>query len=71
MYICDVKVVQLKEKGRGVISTNFIPRGTMICEYAGLLRSKEEAMSMEKEYKKDQTIGCYIYYFTYRGEKYW
>ena len=71
MYICDVKVVQLEDKGRGVLSTHFIPRGTFVCEYSGVLRSKKEAIIMEKEYERDSEIGCYMYYFAFRGEKYW
>ena len=71
VYICDVKVVELEGKGRGIVSTHYIPRGTMICEYEGILRTRKEGMGVEKDYERDEKIGCYVYYFTFRGEKYW
>ena len=71
MYICDVKVVEIKDKGRGVESNNFIPRGQYICEYEGILRSKKEAGEMEKKYEKDDRVGCFMYYFNFKEEKYW
>ena len=66
-----MKVVQLEGKGWGVVSSNFITKGTFICEYAGRLLSKKEAITEERMYEADETIGCYMYYFTFRGEQYW
>lgn len=54
-----------------MVSSNYIPRGTFICEYSGQLLSNEEAMKNEQKYENDNTIGCYMYYFMFRGEKYW
>ena len=68
---CDVKVKEIESKGRGVFSTQRISTGTYICEYSGVLRSKREAFKFEKDYEKDEKIGCYMYYFTFRGENYW
>ena len=71
LCICDVKVVELRDKGRGVVSTHYIPTGTFICEYSGMLISKKEAVAVEKEYEMDETTGCYMYYFRFKGKKYW
>jgi len=71
MQIYILKVVNFEEKGRGVVSSHFIPRGAYVCEYSGRLLTKEEALLKEKEYENDETVGCYMYYFMYKGEKYW
>ena len=71
MYICDVKVVDLEDKGRGVVSSNYVPKGTFICEYSGQLLTNEEALKNEQEYEGDHSIGCYMYYFMFKGVKYW
>lgn len=68
---CVLKVENFEDKGRGVVSSNFIPRGTYVCEYSGRLLTKEEAFLKEKEYKNDERIGCYMYYFMFKGKKYW
>ena len=61
----------MEEKGRGVICTHYIPHGVYICEYAGELLGLKEAAKREDEYQSDNGIGCYMYYFAYKGEKYW
>lgn len=70
-YTYDIKVVHLEDKGRGVVSSNYIPKGTFICEYSGQLLTNEEALKQEQEYEHNHSIGCYMYYFMYKGEKYW
>ena len=71
MYICDVKVVHFEEKGRGVVPTYFFPKGQYICEYEGTIRKKKEALEIEKKYEQDQSVGCCMFYFNFKGEKYW
>ena len=63
--------MKIKEKGRGVISTHYIPMGLYICEYAGELLTLKEATEREVEYEGNDDIGCYMYYFAHKGEKYW
>ena len=63
--------MNIEEKGRGVISTHYIPQGVYICEYAGEVLRLKEAAKREEEYEGNHGIGCYMYYFTYKGEKYW
>lgn len=42
-----------------------------MCEYAGELLNMKEAAEREKEYENDESVGCYMYYFMFKGEKYW
>ena len=54
---------------RGIVSTRPFTKGEIICEYSGELISHEEAK--KREVKKDQSIGCYMYYFTHKTKKLW
>jgi len=40
-------------------------------EYAGDLISWSEAHEREAEYSLNPQIGCYMYYFSARGNNYW
>ena len=71
MYAFVIKVVDTREKGRGIVSTHFIPTGTYVCEYAGELLTAEKAKEREVEYENNNHIGCYMYHFQFKGEKYW
>ena len=51
--------------------TRAFKRGELLCEYAGELLTEEEAKRVEEEYQKDPSIGCYMYYFTHQGKRYW
>ena len=66
-----IQVVNVAEKGRGIVATKPFSKGDFICEYSGDLTSEDKAMSREAEYQKDCLIGCYMYYFMYNGKKYW
>ncbi|RWS10834.1 N-lysine methyltransferase SETD8-like protein [Dinothrombium tinctorium] len=59
-------VVDIKGKGKGVISATQIPKGHFVCEYAGDLIKKSEAQEREKMYELEGK-GCYMYYFTWGG----
>ena len=71
LVIFCFKVLNFEEKGRGVVSSHFIPKGTYVCEYSGELLTKEEALLKEAQYDNDETVGCYMYYFQFKGEQYW
>ena len=71
MHVCNVKIVDIEEKGRGVISTHYIPQDVYICEYAGELLTLKEADKREGEYENDHEVGCYMYYFPFKEQKYW
>lgn len=67
----DLKVVDVEGKGKGVVPTRPFHHSELICEYPGELVSAKEARSREEEYTKDSSIGCYMYYFTHNGSKWW
>lgn len=58
-------------KGRGVVATQPIEKGSFVCEYAGDLISIEEAKAREAQYKEDPSIGSYLYFFKYRNQRLW
>ena len=64
-------MVDFEGKGRGVVSTRPFKKGELICEYSGRLISHEEAKKKEEEYSKDSDIGCYMYYFTHKTNRFW
>lgn len=66
-----LRVVEVEGKGRGVVSTRYFSRGELICEYSGELISYEEAKTREELYSKDESVGCYMYYFEHKGTKLW
>ncbi|XP_064461175.1 N-lysine methyltransferase KMT5A-like isoform X1 [Ornithodoros turicata] len=64
------EVIELDDKGRGVITTKHVRAGEFVLEYAGELISVHEAKEREHIYAKDNSIGCYMYYFTCRNKQY-
>lgn len=66
-----LQVVDIAGKGRGVAPTRAFKRGELLCEYAGELLTEEEAKRVEQEYRKDPSIGCYMYYFSHQGKRCW
>ena len=61
----------MKGKGRGVVTTRGFTKGEFLCEYKGEMISYNEARKREKEYSKDPSIGCFMYYFEWRNKKMW
>ena len=53
------------------MSTRSFMRGELICEYSGELIGQDEAKVREERYSRDESIGCYMYYFEHRGTKLW
>ena len=66
-----MKVVEVEGKGRGVVSARSFTRGELICEYSGELIGHDEAKAREERYSRDETIGCYMYYFEHKGTRLW
>ena len=64
-------MIEVEGKGRGVVSTRPFQRGGLICEYSGELISYEEAKKREVDYSNDESIGCYMYYFSHKNKKLW
>ena len=53
------------------MATRFFAKGDFLCEYSGDLISEVEARKREAQYVINPSIGCYMYYFTFKGEKFW
>lgn len=65
-----LKVVNLENKGRGVVASKEFKRGDFVVEYAGDLINLKDAKKKETDYSKDPDIGCYMYYFTHKSVHY-
>lgn len=46
-------------------------RGEFVVEYSGELIDMNEASRREKMYEKDESTGCYMYYFKHNEQQYW
>jgi len=66
---CDPKdlltVEEFADKGKGVVASRDIPKGSFICEYSGDLVDMEKAQCKEVSYAL-VGAGCYMYYFNWR-----
>lgn len=58
-------------KGRGVVTTRPFSKGEFVVEYCGELIDQAQAKKREAKYSKDQSAGCYMYYFVHRNQHYW
>ncbi|KAM7538422.1 hypothetical protein Aperf_G00000066361 [Anoplocephala perfoliata] len=67
---CGMKVILTEEKGRGVITTRTFTEGEFVVEYIGELISGREARIREAEYRKDPTIGSFMFFFSHGGQRY-
>lgn len=45
----NLKILKFPEKGLGLITETFIPKGSFICEYAGEILTKSEAIKRNQE----------------------
>lgn len=66
-----LKVQMFDGKGRGVVASKSFEKGDFVVEYSGDLIDILEAKKREKVYAEDQKLGCYMYYFKYKGQQYW
>ena len=58
-------------KGRGVVTTKSFSMGDLLCEYSGELITLQNAEDREGIYCKDESVGCYMYYFKYKNKRLW
>lgn len=68
------QVVEFERMGRnerGVFSTNPFRKGAFVVAYHGELITADSAKWREAKYSKKRSIGCYMYYFTWRNKNYW
>ena len=49
---------------------NFL-KDEYVIEYAGELIDVKTARQREEEYSKDQSKGCYMYFFKFKERQYW
>lgn len=66
----NLEVQEVEGKGRGVFAKQDFSRGQFVCEYAGELISYEAAKEREKFYEGKTEFGCYMYYFTFKNNKF-
>lgn len=66
-----LKVQIFDGKGRGVVAAKSFEKGDFVVEYSGDLIDIVEAKKREQIYAQDHKLGCYMYYFKYKGQQYW
>ncbi len=66
-----LRVVDVVDKGRGVVTVCPFSKGEFLCEYSGELITEKEAKEREQEYSEDATVGCYVYYFSHKSSRWW
>ncbi|KAH1011723.1 hypothetical protein HUJ04_001037 [Dendroctonus ponderosae] len=55
-----------ENKGRSVFATRNFEKDSFVVEYSGDFLSLLEANQREEHYARDETTGCYMYYFKYK-----
>ena len=66
--------MNIRGKGKGVITTKKYMKGEYICEYEGDLITYGKAQKREEEYledKKGRAYKGYLFYFTFKNKKLW
>uniref|UniRef100_A0A914W6J2 [histone H4]-lysine(20) N-methyltransferase n=1 Tax=Plectus sambesii TaxID=2011161 RepID=A0A914W6J2_9BILA len=66
----DLKIIQIPTKGRGVVAARIFAKNEYVVEYKGELIDRVAAKKREEEYSQDSSVGCYMYYFDYKGKHY-
>ncbi|KJE97240.1 SET domain-containing protein [Capsaspora owczarzaki ATCC 30864] len=61
-----LEVYQTPTIGFGIKATRDYERSDYVCEYAGDLIDISEAKRRNEEYMKDESIGCYMYFFQHK-----
>ncbi|KAL1244180.1 N-lysine methyltransferase KMT5A [Trichinella spiralis] len=72
LSVCQdgLEVCEFPVKGRGVIATKKFYRDDFVVEYRGELIDSTEAQRRERDYQNSSQVGCYMYYFSYKGKRY-
>uniref|UniRef100_A0A336M1X5 [histone H4]-lysine(20) N-methyltransferase n=1 Tax=Culicoides sonorensis TaxID=179676 RepID=A0A336M1X5_CULSO len=65
-----LQVKHFENKGRGVVTLRPFRKNEFVLEYIGELISIAEANRREIKYAKDESTGCYMYYFKHVGQQY-
>lgn len=65
-----LEVQMFEGKGRGVVAAKTFEKGDFVVEYSGDLIDLVEAKKREQIYAEDHKLGCYMYYFKYKGQQY-
>ncbi|KRX83029.1 N-lysine methyltransferase SETD8-A, partial [Trichinella sp. T6] len=70
VYACedDLEVREFPIKGRGVIAKRKFAHEEFVVEYRGELIESAEAQRREERYQKNSRIGCYMFYFYFKGK---
>ncbi|XP_014217201.1 histone-lysine N-methyltransferase set-1 [Copidosoma floridanum] len=61
-----LQIEEIKEKGRGIITTKKFSKGDFVIEYIGDLIDGATAKQREMKYAKNKKLGCYMYYFRHK-----
>ncbi|UXI17886.1 leucine rich domain-containing protein [Sarcoptes scabiei] len=61
-----LKITEFEDKGKAIIATAMIRKGSFICEYSGDLIDIETAKKREQDYEQEKA-GCYMYYFNWNS----
>lgn len=56
-------------KGRGLQALASFKRNEYVIEYRGTMMTYERAKRVEEQYSHDESIGCYMFFFSYNSEK--
>ena len=65
----NLEVKDTENKGKGIFTKGPFKRGDFVVEYCGDLLTREEAKIREHLYRKDESMGSYMYYFDWRNQK--
>ena len=61
-----LQIVNVKKKGRGIVTTKVFEKDEYICEYGGHLIASKKAREVEHE-----NGGNFMFYFEHKGRKLW
>ena len=69
------QIVDVPDKGKGVVTLVRVGKDDLICEYCGDLVTYQEAKQRENKYLKehdgDSEYQGYMFFFNYSGKKFW
>lgn len=65
-----IEIKHIANKGRGIVAARKFSPNEFVMEYAGDLIDMKEAGRREVLYAADPSIGCYMYYFETRGNRF-
>jgi histone-lysine N-methyltransferase SETD8 len=66
----DFQIVQIPNKGRGIIAKRNFLKGDWVLEYKGKLLTQKEADAKNLEYSEDPKIGSYMFSFKANNKRF-